>query len=211
MRSDVDRLVESGPIGYDRRMSPKETEGRFLSKISEYLISLPFDLRMLQEAVSDPDLDRAAREVAAGAIMHTLAPQEGDGPLRFADDVLLLRAAFAAVSRLGGEGVAAFHERFPEMYDHLDEDIALFSEHLGDTWKWLLAKVDAFGKQVYKGKKASQYIDDEDAVSFLYEEGLEFQTNFNVTEEQVRNKVRRGEQIVDLLNKRRAEEAKKIG
>ena len=193
-------------------MSAKETERRFLSKIGEYLISLPFDLKILQEAVSDPDLDRRARELAAGAVMHTLAPQEGEGPLRFVDDVLLVRASFRAVANDGGEGAAAMRDRFPEVFGALDEDLQLFEEHLGaDTWKWLVSKVDAFAKQVYKGKKAASYIDDEDAVSFLYDEGLEFQTNYNVTEEQVRNKLRRVEQITDLLNKRRAEEAKKIG
>jgi hypothetical protein len=38
---------------------------------------------------------------------------------------------------------------------------------------------------------------------------LEFQTNYNFSEEQVRNKVRRADQILELLNKKRAEEVKK--
>ena len=71
--------------------------------------------------------------------------------------------------------------------------------------------MDGLPRAVYKGKRAPQYIDDEEALSFLYDEGLEFQTNYNVTEEQVRNKLRRGEQVMESLNKRRAEEAKKIG
>jgi hypothetical protein len=52
-------------------------------------------------------------------------------------------------------------------------------------------------------------VDDEDAASFLYEEGLEFQTNYNVSEEQVRNRLRRADQILEALNRRRNEEAKK--
>lgn len=192
-------------------MSAKETERQFLSKISDYLVSLPFDLKVLQEAVSDPDLDRPVRELAAGAVMHTLAPQEGEQSLlKYADDVLLVRAALKQVADSGGEGASAFRDRFAEVYATLDEDIDLFERHLGDTWRWLTSKVSGFGRQVYKGKRASHYIDDDDALAFLYEEGLEFQTNYSVTEEQVRNKLRRAEQVVEMLNRRRAEEAKKI-
>lgn len=192
-------------------MGAKEAERPFLEKVSEYLLSLPFDLKVLQEAVTDPDLDRTAREIAAGAIVHTLLPQEGEpGPLRFADDVLLVRAALARVIADGGEGAQAFRDRFAgEIYGKLDDDCAVFEKCLGDLWPWLTGKLVAFPKLMFKGKKPAQFIDDDDAASFLYEEGLEFQTNYNVNEEQVRNKLRRPEQILEVLNKRRAEEAKK--
>jgi hypothetical protein len=191
-------------------MRPKETEARFLSIVSEFLVSLPFDLKVLQEAVADPDLDRSARELAAGAIVHTLLPQEGEGPLRFVDDVLLVRAAFAAVAARGGDAFQAFRDRFPEIYTSLDEAIALFEAELGENWRWLAGKIETFSKLPYKGKRASQYVDDDESQSTLYDEGLEFETNFNVSEEQVRNKLRRAEQVVEVVARRRAEEAKKI-
>ena len=50
---------------------------------------------------------------------------------------------------------------------------------------------------------------DNEAAAFLYEEGLEFQTNYNVTEDKVRNSVRRVDAILESLNKRRSEDAKK--
>jgi hypothetical protein len=190
-------------------MGAKEAERPFLEKVSEYLLSLPFDLKILQEAVTDPDLERAAREEAAGTIVHTLLPQEGESPGRYVDDVLLVRAALSRVIADGGEGSKAFRERFSEVYGTLDQDLKLFEEHLGELWPWLCGKVQAFGKLGFKGKKPSQYVDDEEAASFLYEQGLEFQTNYPVNEEQVRNRLRRAEQIVELLNRRRAEEAKK--
>jgi hypothetical protein len=192
-------------------MSSKETERTFLSKLGEYLLSLPFDLKILQEAASDLDLHPKAREIAAGAIMHTLLPQEGEGPLRFADDVLLVRAAFAAVKLQGGEAFGTFQERFREVYDRLDEDVALFRSQLGDLWSWLSGKIDTFGKLTFKGKRAAQYIENEEGLALLYDEGLEFETNYNVTEEQIRNKLRRAEQVSELLTKRHAEELKKIG
>jgi hypothetical protein len=182
----------------------------FLQKIGEYLLSLPFDLKVLQEAVTDPDLERGAREIAAGTIVHTIGHQEGEGPLRYVDDVLLVRAALKRVLRDGGEGAADFARRFDsEVYGKLDDDIALFDAVLGDLWPWLTGKIEGFSKIPFKGKTASQYVDDEEAASFLYDEGLEFQTNYNVTEDKVRNSVRKVEAILEQLHKRRAEDAKK--
>jgi hypothetical protein len=191
-------------------MGVKEAERPFLEKVTEYLLSLPFDLKILQEAVTDPDLDHSAREIAAGTIIHTISPQEGEGPLRFADDVLLVRAALHHVVAGGGEGAQAFRDRFAnEVYGKLDEDCEVFRSYLGELWPWITGKLHSFGKTVWKGKKPQQYVDDDEAASFLYEEGLEFQTNYNLNEEQVRNKVRRADQILESLNKKRAEEAKK--
>jgi hypothetical protein len=188
----------------------KEAERPFLEKVSEYLLSLPFDLKILQEAVTDPDLDRGAREVAAGTIIHTIGPQDGDGPLRFVDDVLLVRAALKKIVGDGSDAAKDFVTRFDtEVYGKLDDDLAVFDEVLGDLWPWLNGKLEAFRKTPFKGKTPSQYVDDEDAASSLYDEGLEFQTNYNVTEDKVRNSVRRVDAILEHLNKRRSEDAKK--
>jgi hypothetical protein len=188
----------------------REAERSFLERISDLLLSLPFDLKILQEAVTDPDLERGAREIAAGAIIHTIGPQEGEGPLRFVDDVLLVRAAFKRVVRDGGDSATDFAQRFDsEIYGRLDADLALFDSVLGDLWPWLNGKLETFRKPPYKGKTPSQYVDDEEAAAFLYEEGLEFQTNYNVDENKVRNSVRRVDAILESLNKRRADDAKK--
>jgi len=188
----------------------KEAERPFLEKVGEYLLSLPFDLKILQEAVTHPDLERGAREIAAGTIIHTLGPQEGDGPMRYVDDVLLVRAALKRILADGGEHAKDFAARFDgEVYGKLDEDLGTFETVLGDLWPWLNGKLETFRKPPYKGKTPSQYVDDDEAASFLYEEGLEFQTNYNVTEDKVRNSVRRVDAILESLTKRRAEEAKK--
>jgi hypothetical protein len=192
-------------------MAAKETERRFLSILTELLLSLPSDLKILQEAVADANLDRAARETAAGAIVHTLLPQEGEGPLRFVDDVLLVRVALAEVAARGGEGAQAFSSRFSDVYDRLASDVAVLSAELGDLWVWLAGKVSGFSRLQYKGRRAAQYVEDEEGESFLYEEGLEFETNYNVTEEQVKNRLRRVDQVIELLTRRRADEARKIG
>lgn len=191
-------------------MQPAEQERRFLSIVGGYLVSLPFDLKVLQEAVTDENLDRAARDMAAGAIVHALLPQEGDKLLSYVDDVLLVRAALRAVAEQGGDGGADFRQRFSEVYENLDEEIAVLSAVLGDTWTWLVGKVPNFARLTFKGRRAAQYVDDDEGQSLLFDEGLEFQTNYTVTEEQVRNRLRRLDQVTELLTRKRADEARKI-
>jgi hypothetical protein len=194
-------------------MSAKEAERAFLERVSEYLLSLPFDLKILQEAVTDPDLDKSARLLAASTVVHTLLPQEGEpGPLRYVDDVLYVRAALDAVGKSEGEGAAEFRVRFDaEVYGRLAADVQLFSDYLGDIWPWLTGKLASFGKLALKGKKPTQAVDDEEIATFLYDEGLAFQTNYPVNEEQVANKLRRADQILEVLKKRFEDDKKKIG
>ena len=89
------------------------------------------------------------------------------------------------------------------------EDISLFKKELGELWPWLCSKLDTFPKLPFKGKTATQYAADEEASQQLYEEGLEFQTNFNVNEQQVKNKLRRDEQIIEFITKRHNDDLKK--
>jgi hypothetical protein len=188
-----------------------EVERKFVEKVSEYLLSLPFDLKILQEAVTDPDLAKPARLCAAATIVHTLLPQEGEpGPLRYVDDVLYVRAALDEVAKGDAEGAVEFRERFSgEVYGALPADLELFQAYLGELWPWLRGKLGSFQKLALKGKKPTQAVDDEDVASLLYDEGLEFQTNYPVNEEQVRNKVRRGDQILELLKRRYDDDKKK--
>ena len=193
-------------------MSDVEVERKFVERVSEFLLSLPFDLKILQEAVTDPDLDKPARLLAAATIVHTLMPQEGEGPFRYVDDVLYVRAALHEIGKGEGEGAVAFRDRFAgEVYGALADDLALFNGYLGALWPWLCGKLASFQKLSLKGKKPAQAVDDEEVASLLYDEGLAFQTNYPVNEEQVRNKVRRGDQILDLFKRRYEDDKKRIG
>src|SRR6516164_5873090 len=109
-------------------------ERRFLATLSEYLVSLPFDLKVLFEAKDDPDLDRKARETACGAILYVLTRGDVAGEkniIGFVDDVVLVRLALSAIAQQGGEGAGPFRDRFADQYESLDETIATFREFLG--------------------------------------------------------------------------------
>ncbi len=202
----------SHALGMNCVMAAAEVERSFLERVSEYLISLPYDLKILQEAVPNLDLELNVRLLAVGTVVHTLLPQEGEpGPLRYVDDVLYVRATLDEVARGDSEGAVAFRQRFDtEIYARLQDDLQLFSSYLGELWPWLTAKLPGFSKLMLKGKKPAQAIDDEEIATLFYDEGLAFQTNYPVNEEQVRNKLRRADQVRDLFNKRFQDDKKKI-
>src|SRR5215468_2993269 len=116
----------------------KELERSFLETLSKGVISLPFDLKVLLEAVSDADLEHAVRELAAAAVVHIITPKDGnvDPPVRHAEDVVLLRLALARILAEGGEGAPAFRDRFAENYGRLDEELETFRGALGDLVPW---------------------------------------------------------------------------
>ncbi len=191
----------------------KELERRFLETISRTLVSLPFDVKILLEAVADSDLEHATREVAAATVVHIITPKDGnvDPPVRFVEDVILLRIALAKIAAEGGEGAPAFKERFAEDYARIDDDLALFREVFGDeVVDWIGGRWATLGKAVYAKKKISMFVDDEEVGTFLYDEGLQFGTLYPITEKSLAGRVKQVQPFVDHLARKRDQDKKKI-
>lgn len=191
----------------------KDIERRFLETLSIALVSLPFDVKVLLEAVSDPDLEHSVREIAAATVIHVIGPKEGnlEAPVRHSEDVLLVRLALAKIVAEGGEGAAAFRDRFAENYGRLDEELALFHESLGDDIvNWLGGRWGALLKAVYAKKKVPLFVDDEEVGTFLYDEGLRFGTEYPITEKSLAGRVKQAQPFVDHLNRKRDQDRKKI-
>jgi hypothetical protein len=189
------------------------TERSFLETMSKALVSLPFDLKILLEAVADLDLERSVREMAAGTVVHVITPKDGnvEAPLRFVEDVVQLRLAAAKVVAEGGEGAPAFRERFSEDFSRFDEELALFRGVLGDDIiEWLDSRWGAFRKGVYAKKKVSQFVDDEEVGTFLYDEGSRFGTLYPITEKSLAGRVKQAQPFVDHLARKRDQDKKKI-
>jgi len=191
----------------------KELERRFLETIARTLVSLPFDLKVLLEAASDPDLEHASREMAAATVVHVITPKEGnvDPPVRFAEDVIQLRLALKKIAAEGGEGAPDFKERFAENYGALDDELQLFRSVFGDdVVDWLDSRWASLGKAVYAKKKISQFVDDEEVGTFLYEEGQQFGTNYPITEKSLAGRVKQVQPFIDHLARKRDQDKKKI-
>jgi hypothetical protein len=191
----------------------KDTERTFLETMSRALVSLPFDLKVLLEAVADSDLERGVREVAAATVVHVITPKDGnvDAPLRFSEDVIQLRLALAKVAAEGGEGAPAFRERFAEDFERSDQDLTLFRQTFGDDIvDWLDSRWASLGKAVYSKKKIPMFLDDEEVGTFLYDEGLRFGTLYPITEKSLAGRVKQAQPFIDHLARKRDQDKKKI-
>ena len=190
----------------------KDLERKFLETLSAGLVSLPFDLKVLLEAVADPDLEHDVREIAAAAVVHIITPKDGnvDPPIRHLEDVILLRLALPHIKSEGGEGAPGFSERFAEEFRRADEDLAVFREVLGDVVDWLDTRWGALRKTVYAKKTIPMFVDEEEVGTFLYDEGLKFGTNYRITEKYLAGKVKQGQPFIDHLLRKREQDKKKI-
>lgn len=191
----------------------KDLERSFLETVSKGLVSLPFDLKILLEAVSDADLEHSIRELAAAAVVHIITSKDGnvDPPVRHIEDVVLLRLALRRIGTDGGEGAEMFRQRFSEIYDALEGELQTFRRVLGDdVVDWLDSRWGALQKVVYAKKKIPMFVDDEEVGTFLYDEGLKFGTNYPISEKYLAGRVKQAQPFVDHLARKRDQDKKKI-
>ena len=187
----------------------KALEQRFIETLRNHLVTLPFDLKVLYEAKDDPNLERGVRETVCGAILYILHTQESNERiLGRSDDVVMLRLVLAWVRAQGGAD--EFCERFGELFGALDEDLATYKSALGGTYAWLESKVGELRKQVHRAKKVVTYLDDDDSAEMLYEDGLEFGTNYEITEEQIQGRLKQSKPVLDYLERKKQLDSMRI-
>ncbi|HEX7843055.1 MAG TPA: hypothetical protein VF469_36530 [Kofleriaceae bacterium] len=180
-----------------------------------WLVSLPHDLKIVFDAMDDENLPRPVREVAAGVIAYVVSPNDmvtdrNDAVVSYADDVVLLRIALQKA--LGpGEDEQSFRDRFPELFEGLDENLLLCKSIMGELMTWLESKVPTLPTIEYKGKKIPKYLDDDEAREQLFEDGLVFRTDYPVDEKTITDKLKKATTITEGLKRRQAEEARTKG
>ncbi|HWU89933.1 MAG TPA: hypothetical protein VN253_21875 [Kofleriaceae bacterium] len=190
-------------------------ESKFVELVRGWLVSLPHDLKIAFDAMDDENLPRSVREVAAGVIAYVVSPNDfvsdrNDTIVSYADDALLLRLALSKA--LGkGEDEQAFRERFPELFESLDENLTICKSVMGELMTWLESKVGTLATFEYKGKKVAKYLDDEEAREQLFDDGLVFRTDYPVDEKTIGDKLKKASTIIDVIKRRRAEEARAKG
>jgi uncharacterized membrane protein YkvA (DUF1232 family) len=188
-----------------------ETGRRFVKTMRSWLITLPHDLKILYEASSDENLQREARELAIGAIIYTVSPNDFISTDRqdftsYADDCIMLRLALRRIIADDGEDADFFKSRFAEFFAKLDEELGVCAEAMGEIFSWLDSKVDGLKLLEYKGKKVPQYLDDDEAGEFLYEDGLGFATEYPVDEDELIDKFKKASTILEVLQRRKVED-----
>lgn len=192
-----------------------ETGRRFVDMMRSWLVSLPHDLKILYEASSDENLEREARALAVGAIIYAVSPNDFISSDRedfagYADDCIMLRLALQRIASGNDEDSEFFRSRFPEFFEKLDEELELCREAMGgELFGWLESKVESLKSLEYKGKKVAQYLDDEEAGEFLYEDGLGFATEYPIDEEDLGDRFKKASTIIEVIQRRKTQEAKK--
>ena len=191
----------------------KDLERSFLEILARTLVSLPFDLKILLEAVSDPNLDHGAREVAVAAVVYIIAPREGniEPYIRYSEDVLVLRLALHQILTEAGEGAPAFRERFAEDLSRLGQELELLDRACGkDLVAWLDSRWAVLRKAVYARKKIPMFVDDEEVGTLLYDEGLKFGTNYPISEKTLEGRLKQAQPVLDHLQRKWDQDKKKI-
>jgi len=190
-------------------------ESKFVELVRSWLVSLPHDLKIAFDAMDDENLPRAVRELAAGIAIYVVSPNDAiadrnDAVASFTDDVLMLRLALQ--QGLGeSEDEAAFRERFPELFGELDDSLSLCRSVMGELMTWLEGKIGGLRTVEYKGKKCPVYIDDDEAREALFDDGLVFRTDYPIDEETIGDKLKRAATILDVMKRRKTEEARAKG
>lgn len=188
-------------------------ESKFVELVRGWLVSLPHDLKIAFDAMDDENLPRPVREVAAGVVAYVVSPNDfiadrNDAVVSYADDAMLLRLALAKALGGQGEDEQAFRDRFPELFENIDEDLELCKSVMGDLMTWLESKVGELARIEYKGKKATKYLDDGEAREQLYDDGLVFRTDYPVDEKTIADKLKKASTVTEVMKRRQAEEAR---
>jgi uncharacterized membrane protein YkvA (DUF1232 family) len=191
-----------------------DTQQRFVETMSSWLVSLPHDLKLLYEAAADENLDREARELAVGAIIYVVSPNDlisadrSDSFISYCDDCILLRLAVVEIVKANDEDTEFFKSRFPEFFDPLPDELAVCKAAMGDLYEWFQSKLSSLRTLEYKGKNIATYLDDEEASEFLYEDGLGFRTEYDIDEETLADSFKKASTVIERLRRRKDAEGR---
>jgi uncharacterized membrane protein YkvA (DUF1232 family) len=190
-------------------------ESKFVELVRSWLVSLPHDLKIAFDAMDDENLPRPVREIAAGAVIYVVSPNDSVADrgeaVSYADDALLLRVALQNALNSKGEDEVAFRDRFPELFENLEQNLELCKNVIGDLMTWLEGKAGSLKTIDYKGKKAPKFLDDEEAREELFEDGLVFRTDYPVDEKTIGDKLKKAQTVIEAMKRRKAEEARAKG
>jgi len=204
------------PAGYAYPVTiTGSSESKFVELVRSWLVSLPHDLKIAFDAMDDENLPRPVREIATGAVIYVVSPNDSVGDrndqvVSYADDAILLRLALQK-ALVEGEDELAFRQRFPELFDNLEEDLKICKASMGDLMTWLEGKVPSLQKIEYKGRKVPAYLDNDEAREQLFDDGLVFRTDYPVDEKTIGDKLKKAATILDVMKRRKADEARAKG
>ena len=197
-------------------MTSTAAESKFVELVRGWLVSLPHDLKIAFDAMDDENLPRPVREVAAGVVAYVVSPNDfvsdrNDAVVSYADDAVLLRLALQKA--LGeGEDEQAFRDRFPELFESLDENLDALQ--VGHGRPHDLAREQGqrrCPRSSTRARRSPKYLDDDEAREQLFDDGLVFRTDYPVDEKTIGDKLKKASTVTEVMKRRKAEEARAKG
>jgi len=183
-----------------------EIEQRFVDIMRSWIVTLPHDLKILNEAADDENLPRELRELAVGALIYAISPTDfvatdGEDFAGYADDCIMLRLALQQVNSKDDEDCQFFVSRFKDFFDKLPKQLEDCSAAMGELFTWLEGKTKSLRTLEYKGKKIPRYLDEEEDRELLYEDGLGFATEYPVVERELADRFKKASSVIEVLQK----------
>ncbi len=174
----------------------------------EAILSLPQDMKAVLRIVEDPDLADEQRTLAAAALIHVLSAGNAipgmRGMLAYVDDVIVLRLVLARLEQQAPEVMAQQREDSPELFDPLEDQLAVIEDYLGELIVVLEKVCDGLPKIAHEGISAGDCASDPDASTWLYDAVHEaIVDDLDFDEDEVRRALRGVDQIRPSLEMRR--------
>ncbi|MEM9192642.1 MAG: hypothetical protein AAGF12_25935 [Myxococcota bacterium] len=175
--------------------------------MTEAVLSLPQDMKLMLRIAEDPDIDDEGRVQCSGALLHVLSASNSIpgvvGTLAFVDDALILRLVVENIEKTNPKVIERHRDDSPEFFGPMEEQMKVTRDYLGDLMQVLDAAAAGVNKLNHVGHTAQQCGTDDDEATWLYDavqEALVEQLEFD--EDDVARELKHIDQIVPHLRTR---------
>lgn len=171
------------------------SRAQFTDLMRESILRLPSQLKETLRLLDDPDIPDEGRVMAAGALLHWLSgsntiPGARGGVLSYVDDVLVLRLCQEKLLALAPDVLARYREESPELWEGLENELAVARERLGDGMAVIERALSRIGKLKHRGQTPEQCVRDEEAATGLYDEVHAALVDLDLEEDEVARELR---------------------
>ncbi|HEX2675925.1 MAG TPA: hypothetical protein VHM19_04780 [Polyangiales bacterium] len=168
---------------------------------------MPQSLKAALRVAEDPDIPEDGRALVAGALVHWLSrtntiPGVRGAAMAYVDDVLVLLLAMERLAKMAPDEVSRLKADAPELFETLDEDLAVCRSYLGAGIGVLEQALERVVKLKHMGRTALQCVKDEASATMLYEEIHAALIDFDLEPDAVGRELKDIEPIVEELRKR---------
>lgn len=184
-------------------MSHKE---EFIGFLSRSITEISLDVKIMFAMMDDPEFTEVTRTRVAGALLYLLAP--GDlipdtfGLLGQSDDSLVMRMTMSYMLSERPEQEDYYRERYPEVFETLQQDLEIASNFLGEIYPWMEKYLEKMVTIEFKGKKAKDVIEDVEANSWLYDEINEALLDLEYDDDELNRELRRVDRILPVMQEK---------